>query len=248
MTGIVAVPIIPGTNCEHDVAHSLRLAGAEPVFCHHTDKALPADTVAVYVPGGFAYGDYLRAGAIARFTPVVDAIGRVAADGMPVLGVCNGFQILCEAGLLPGALARNASARFLCQQVNVRVETAGTPFTHALRPGVVLRIPINHGEGCYTADDGTLRDLEANNQILLRYCTDDGQVLPDDRAWNPNGSMQAIAGVTNIAGNVAGMMPHPERACEALLGSQDGRGILSSLVSASPLGPLGVSYSAARSI
>lgn len=230
MTGLVAIPIIPGVNCEHDVAHAVRIAGGRSAFLHHEERALPAETGAVYIPGGFAYGDYLRAGAIARFAPVVEAIGRAAADGMPVLGVCNGFQVLCEAGLLPGALARNIDVRFLCQDVHVRLETAGTPMSHRLKAGNILRVPINHGEGCFTAPDSVLDALEAHNQILLRYCSRDGTVDPDDRASNPNGSLRAIAGITNTSGNVAGMMPHPERACEAILGSADGRPIVESLV------------------
>jgi phosphoribosylformylglycinamidine synthase len=233
VSGLVAIPVIPGVNCEHDVAYAVGLAGGDPAFIHHTEKVLPAETRAVYVPGGFSYGDYLRAGAIARFAPVVAAIGRAAADGMPVLGVCNGFQILCEAGLLPGALARNIGLRFLCQDVHVRVETGGTPVTHRLKAGNVLRIPINHGEGCYTAPPEVLDRLESGNQVLLRYCRPDGTVDPDDRVSNPNGSLRAIAGVTNEAGNVAGMMPHPERACEAVLGSVDGGPIIESLVTVS---------------
>ncbi|MCC7078199.1 MAG: phosphoribosylformylglycinamidine synthase subunit PurQ [Acidimicrobiia bacterium] len=237
MTGLVAIPIIPGVNCEHDVAHAVRIAGGRSAFIHHTDRALPAETGAVYIPGGFAYGDYLRAGAIARFTPVVEAVARAAADGMPVLGVCNGFQVLCEAGLLPGALARNVGVRFLCQDVHVRLETAGTPASHRLKAGNVLRIPINHGEGCFTAPAEVLDLLETRNQILVRYCAADGTVDPADPVSNPNGSLRAIAGVTNPSGNVAGMMPHPERACEAILGSADGRPIVESLVHAAQSAP-----------
>ncbi|MCE7884835.1 MAG: phosphoribosylformylglycinamidine synthase subunit PurQ [Actinobacteria bacterium ATB1] len=233
MSGLVAIPIIPGVNCEHDVAHAISLVGGESAFVHHMEATLPSGTQAVYIPGGFSYGDYLRAGAIARFAPIVAAIGRAAADGMPVLGVCNGFQILCEAGLLPGALARNVGLRFLCQDVHLRVETAGTPVTHRLKAGNVLRIPINHGEGCYTAPTETIDRLEAGNQVLLRYCRPDGTVDPDDRESNPNGSLRSIAGVTNEAGNVAGMMPHPERASESILGSVDGLPIVESLVKVS---------------
>jgi len=227
---LIAIPVVPGVNTELDSEYAVAACGGEAAFVHHRDAALPAETAAVWLPGGFAYGDYLRPGAIARFAPIFDAIGRAAASGMAVLGVCNGFQMLCEAGLLPGALARNVGARFLCRDAHVRVETAATPVTHRLRPGHVLRIPINHGEGNYTADAATLDRLEARNQVLLRYCDAGGSVDDDDRRSNPNGSLRSIAGVTNEAGNVCGMMPHPERAIEALLGSADGRPLVESLV------------------
>lgn len=227
---LIAIPVVPGVNTELDSKYAVEACGGEAAFVHHRDTELPSETRAVWLPGGFAYGDYLRPGAIARFAPIFDAIGRAAADGMAVLGVCNGFQMLCEAGLLPGALARNVGARFLCRDAFVRVETAATPVTHVLHAGNVLLVPLNHGEGNYTADVATLDRLEANNQVLLRYCAADGSVDPDDRDTNPNGSLRAIAGVTNAAGNVCGMMPHPERAIEAILGSADGRPFVESLV------------------
>lgn len=229
---LVAIPVIPGMNCELDAQHAVREVGGDTAFVHHRDTTLPTGTTAVFLPGGFSYGDYLRAGAIARFAPVMDAVARAAADGMPVLGVCNGFQVLCEAGLLPGALARNVSARFICRDVHLRVETTRSPVTATLQVGDVVRVPMNHGEGCYSADDATLDALEAAGQVLARYCAADGTVDEGDLATNPNGSMRAIAGVTNAAGNVAGMMPHPERAIEALLGSADGRPFVESLVAA----------------
>ncbi len=229
---LIAIPVLPGVNCELDSAYAVELAGGNACLVHHEDKALPAETSGVYVPGGFSYGDYLRPGAIARFAPVMDAVAAAAAEGMPVLGVCNGFQVLCEAGLLPGALAKNIGARFICRDVYVRVETSGTPFSHRLHPGNVLRIPVNHGQGNFTADEGTLDEIEANNQVLVRYCDARGEVDPGDPGTNPNGSLRSIAGVTNRAGNVAGMMPHPERAIEGILGSADGRPIVESLVNA----------------
>lgn len=229
-TPLIAIPVIPGVNTELDSVYAVEACGGEAAFVHHRETVLPAGTAAVWLPGGFAYGDYLRPGAIARFAPIFGAIGRAAAEGMAVFGVCNGFQMLCEAGLLPGALARNVGARFLCRDAHVRVETAATPVTHTLRPGHVLAIPLNHGEGNFTADAATLDRLEANNQVLLRYCDPNGVVDPDDGASNPNGSLRAIAGVTNEAGNVCGMMPHPERAIEALIGSADGRPLVESLV------------------
>ncbi|MDZ4278637.1 MAG: phosphoribosylformylglycinamidine synthase subunit PurQ, partial [Dehalococcoidia bacterium] len=173
----------------------------------------------VVLPGGFSYGDYLRCGAIARFSPVMGAVARHADAGRPVIGICNGFQILCEAGLLPGALLRNDSLQFRCQDVHLRIESVETPFTALGRPGQVLRVPISHGEGRYYADDATLDELEANGQVLFRYCTPEGEVTPDA---NPNGSLRGIAGIVNERRNVLGMMPHPERASEQLIGGSDG--------------------------
>jgi phosphoribosylformylglycinamidine synthase subunit PurQ / glutaminase len=182
---------------------------------------------ALVLPGGFAHGDYLRAGAIARFSPVMQAVARAAADGKPVLGICNGFQVLVEAGLLPGAMLRNQGLRFLCRDVHLRVENADTRFTRACYPGQILRMPIAHNEGAYFADTATLAQMEARGQVLLRYCDAEGHVTPEA---NPNGSVQNIAGISNEAGNVFGLMPHPERASEPLLGSADGRLLFESLL------------------
>ncbi len=181
------------------------------------------------MPGGFSYGDYLRAGALARFSPVMKSVKDFAAAGKFVFGVCNGFQILCESGLLPGALMRNSCLHFLCQHINIRVENGKTPFTSELEPGEVLSIPIAHAEGNYVCDDATLAELEDNNRIIFRYCDENGE--PSNEA-NPNGSRSNIAGICNAEGNVLGMMPHPERACEELLGSNDGRDIFRSLTKA----------------
>jgi len=181
----------------------------------------------VILPGGFSYGDYLRTGAIARFSPVMNAVKQFAADGGMVLGICNGFQILLEAGLLPGVMLRNRSLHFICQDVSVRVENAATPFTSACKPGQVLKIPIAHADGNYYTDPVTLAGLQANAQVVFRYCTSEGKVIPEA---NPNGSLDNIAGIRNAEGNVLGMMPHPERCAESVLGNEDGRMLLSSLV------------------
>jgi phosphoribosylformylglycinamidine synthase len=200
--------------------------GHETVSIWHQDTDL-AGCDAIILPGGFSYGDYLRAGAIARFSPVMGAVKSFAERGGLVLGICNGFQILVEAHLLPGALLRNESLEFRCQWTHLRVENAATPFTRLARPGQVLHVPISHGEGNYFADEETLDALEANHRVLFRYCEADGSVTP---GANPNGSRRNIAGIINAAGNVAGMMPHPERCGEALLGGEDGRLIFGSLV------------------
>ena len=184
---------------------------------------------AIIVPGGFSYGDYLRAGALARFSPVMSSIGRFAEEGKFVFGICNGFQILCEAGLLPGALIRNANLHFVCRYVNLRVENASTPFTSELDPETVLSLPIAHAEGNYICDDATLETLKDNGQIVFKYCDANGEVTPSS---NPNGAKSNIAGICNIDRNVLGMMPHPERACEDLLGSSDGLDIFRSLTKA----------------
>ncbi len=197
----------------------------ETYFVWHRERDL-RDPDVVILPGGFSYGDYLRPGAIARFSPIMDAVRRFADDGGLVLGTCNGFQVLCEAGLLPGALVRNASLRFVSRWVRLRVENAATPFTTAYREGQVLRLPIAHGGGNYVADEATLDRLEADGRIVFRYCDADGRVTD---AANPNGSMRGIAGIVNEAGNVLGLMPHPERAVEALLGSTDGVGVFESM-------------------
>jgi len=226
----VGVVVFPGSNCDADTLHAFAIAGAEPVALWHESADL-GGVAAVVLPGGFAYGDYLRAGALARFSPVMRAVSAFAADGGLVLGICNGFQVLAEAGLVPGALLRNRSLRFVCRQVTVSPERLDSPFTVAVGERRPLRMPVAHGEGCYYADEATLDALERDGHVLFRYVDADGRPAtgPDDPA-NPNGSLRAIAGVSNAAGNVAGLMPHPERASEALLGSDDGMAILRSLV------------------
>jgi phosphoribosylformylglycinamidine synthase I len=215
----IGVLCFPGSNDDHDAALALERLGAEPTLVWHAERDLPA-VGAVVLPGGFSYGDYLRCGAIARFAPVMAAVGRFAENGGLVLGICNGFQVLCEAGLLPGALRPNASLSFVCRDVRLRVERAGAPFTSRAEAGQRLTVPVKHGEGCYFADEELLAELENNGQVVLRY------------EENPNGSVAAIAGVTNEAGNVFGLMPHPEHAVDPLLGSADGALILGSLVDA----------------
>ena len=216
----IAVVVFPGSNDDRDAALAFEALGAEPAPVWHGELELPPDVAAVVLPGGFSYGDYLRCGAIARFAPVMDAVARFAADGGLVLGICNGFQILCEAGLLPGTLRPNASLAFACRDVPLVVERADTPFTARCEAGQRLTIPIKHGEGCYFADDVLLAELEAKGQIALRY------------EENPNGSVAAVAGVLNAEGNVFGLMPHPEHAIDPLLGSTDGALVLGSLVEA----------------
>jgi phosphoribosylformylglycinamidine synthase len=226
----IGVVVFPGSNRDIDAVNALEVAGAEPVLLWHDDVDL--DGVAgVLLPGGFAYGDYLRAGVIARFSPVMRAVAGFAADGGHVLGICNGFQVLTEAHLLPGALLRTRGLRFVSREVAIAPERLDTPFTSRLADRRPLRMPVAHGEGCFFADDTTLDELEANGQVLFRYVTADGAAAggEDDRA-NPNGSLRAIAGVINAAGNVAGLMPHPETAVEAVLGSDDGLGIIASFV------------------
>ena len=229
MTVRVGVVVFPGSNCDRDTLHGLTVAGAQPVELWHEQASLDG-VAAVVLPGGFAYGDYLRAGVIARFSPVMRAVAAFAADGGLVLGICNGFQVLAEAGLVPGALLRNRSLRFLGRDVTIALERLDTPFTHAMGERRPLRMPIAHGEGCYYADDATLDTLERDGQVLFRYVRPDGSAANGDGRANPNGSLRAIAGVMNARGNVAGLMPHPERASEAILGSDDGIGILRSLV------------------
>lgn len=221
------IVVFPGTNCERDTYHVLnRVLGQDAAYVWHRDRAAdPYDCL--ILPGGFAYGDYLRTGAIARFAPVMERVAEHAARGGLVLGICNGFQILCEAGLLPGAFQRNRSLRFVCGWTHVRVERTDTPFTAACSPGQVLRIPVSHGEGNYYADPETLAHLEARGQVLFRYATPEGAVVPEA---NPNGSVANIAGITNEQGNVLGIMPHPERAAEAVLGSEDGRLVFLSVI------------------
>jgi phosphoribosylformylglycinamidine synthase len=229
----VAVVIFPGTNCEHDVVHALELLGTEAELVFHRRRDLSGFD-GVVLPGGFSYGDYLRTGAIARFSPIMEAIAAMAEAGKPVVGICNGFQVLCEAGLLPGALIANRDLAFICKPIHLLVENDGSALTAAATRGDVLQIPLNSYEGNFVADEATLNELEANDQILLRYCDAAGNVTAEA---NPNGSARNIAGVANRAGNVAGLMPHPERAVEKVLGSTDGRSLLASLpVFASLLG------------
>ncbi len=228
----VGVVVFPGSNCDQDALWALGLAGAEPVELWHESADL-GGAEAVVLPGGFAYGDYLRAGVIARFSPVMRAVAAFAAEGGLVLGICNGFQVLAEAHLVPGALLRNRGLRFVCREVTIAAERLDTPFTRLVGDGRPLRMPVAHGEGAYYADEATLAALEREGGVLFRYVGPDGApALDPDGAANPNGSLHGIAGVINAAGNVAGLMPHPERAAEALLGSADGLLILRSLVEA----------------
>ncbi len=223
-----AVLQFPASNCDQDALHVVRrVLGKSGRFVWHKESSL-AGFDAVIVPGGFSYGDYLRTGAIARFSPIMGAVRDFAASGGPVLGICNGFQILCEAGLLPGALIRNRSLQFRCEKVFLKTVTTQSPFTNKIPDGKILRIPIAHGEGCYFADDATLEQLEKQNRILWQYATAQGELTD---AANPNGSLRNIAGICNEARNVAGLMPHPERASEDILGSADGRLIFEGLVS-----------------
>src|SRR5687767_8808976 len=228
----IGVVVFPGSNCDRDTLHGLSLAGAEPVELWHESPHL-AGVSGVVLPGGFAYGDYLRAGVIARFSPIMRSVSAFAAAGGLVLGICNGFQVLAEAGLVPGALLRNRGLRFLGRDVRIAPERLDTRFTALVGERRPLRMPIAHGEGCYFADDATLDELERDGQVLFRYVRADGTQAGDETDHaNPNGSLRAIAGVLNRRGNVAGLMPHPERAADALLGSDDGLPILRSLVEA----------------
>jgi phosphoribosylformylglycinamidine synthase subunit PurQ / glutaminase len=222
-----AILVFPGSNCDHDAYHAAKhVFGQEAEFVWHKEESV-GDADVVIVPGGFSYGDYLRSGAIARFSPVMKDVARLAAEGGIVLGICNGFQVLCESGLLPGALMRNRSLRFACKNTFVRVENAETPFTRATRPGQVLEIPIAHGEGNFVADEETLQMLEEENRIVFRYVNAHGEAT--DEA-NPNGASRNIAGIVNETGNVLGMMPHPERCVESILGRADGELIFRSLL------------------
>jgi len=216
----IGVLVFPGSNDDRDAALALAGLGADPVMVWHGERDLP-DVGAVVLPGGFSYGDYLRCGAIARFSPAMQAVAEFAAGGGLVLGICNGFQILCEAGLLPGALRPNESLSFVCRDVRTRVERTDTPFTSRCEPGQMATIPVKHGEGCFFADAELLDQLEANGQIVLRYDDD-----------NPNGSVADIAAVINAEGNVMGLMPHPEHAVDSLVGSTDGALVLGSVVDA----------------
>jgi phosphoribosylformylglycinamidine synthase len=223
------IVVFPGSNCDQDAYHAAtRVLGQSAELLWHKDADLKASDVLI-LPGGFAHGDYLRTGAMARFSPIMREVQAFAAGGGPVLGICNGFQVLLEAGLLPGAMLRNRGLQYRCEHVHVRVEQIDTPFTSGARQGQVLRIPIGHGEGNYYAPPDVLDRIEANRQVVLRYTTPKGAI--DDEA-NPNGSINAIAGICSESRNVVGMMPHPERACEPLLGSADGLVILESVVKA----------------
>lgn len=227
----MGVVTFPGTWSDVDCYYAIeRVLGGMVDYIWHKDTDLSGYDC-VILPGGFSYGDYLRPGAIARFSPVTAAMERFAAKGGLVLGICNGFQVLCEAGLLPGALIQNSHLQYRCQWVHLVVENASLPFTRKCRKGQVLRMPISHYEGSYYADEATLKELEANNQIAFRYCSAEGEISEEA---NPNGSLSNIAGIVNREGNVLGMMPHPERACEALLGGVDGRLLFESILSASP--------------
>jgi len=226
MTARVAVVTFPGSLDDRDAVRAVRLMGAQPVPVWHADADLQGAD-AVILPGGFSYGDYLRAGAIARFAPVMAAVADHAERGGPVLGICNGFQILCEAGLLPGALTRNAGLAFVCRRIHVRCETAGTAFTSTVEAGEVLDVPVKHGEGRFVADPDTLARIEGEGRVVFRYCSPRGE-LGDE--WNPNGATNHIAGVANDRGNVVGMMPHPEHAVDPDVGPTGGQPVFESLL------------------
>jgi phosphoribosylformylglycinamidine synthase I len=222
-----AIIQFPGSNCDQDCLAALRgLHGIESDYVWHKETSLRGWD-AIVLPGGFSYGDYLRCGAIARFSPIMRSVIKEAQSGKLVIGICNGFQILCEAGLLPGALVRNRSLRFVCDMVTTRVEVADSPFTRGMSVGRRLRLPVAHGEGCYYADETTLHELNEREQVLLRYCDENGRVVS---AANPNGSVENIAGICNRERNVFGLMPHPDRACEERLGSSDGVRIFESML------------------
>lgn len=223
------VLVFPGSNCDHDTYHVIAELAHQPVTFLWHDSADLQECDAILVPGGFAYGDYLRTGAIAHFSPVMQSVKKFAAEGGPVVGICNGFQILCESGLLPGALLRNAGLKYICKQVHLRTETTNSPFTHGLKKGEVLQIPIGHMEGNYFCDAATLERLRGEDRVAFRYVTPEGAVTAEA---NPNGSLDNIAGILNEGRNVLGMMPHPDRSSEAMLGSADGWKIFSSLLEA----------------
>lgn len=221
------VVVFPGSNCDHDAYHAAKhVCGQDARFIWHEEESV-GDVDVVIIPGGFSYGDYLRSGAIARFSPIMKDVVRFSEEGGLVFGICNGFQILCEAGLLPGTLLRNESLRFVSKPTTLRVENPETPFTGALDPGQVVTLPVAHGEGRFFAADEVLDELEANDQVLFRYCTPEGAVTAEA---NPNGSVRNIAGIVNKNRNVCGLMPHPERAVEALIEGEDGRLLFDSLV------------------
>ena len=231
----IGVLVFPGSNCDHDCQHVLQDVLGQQVEMIWHKEATVSGLDGIIIPGGFSYGDYLRTGAIARFSPVMNAVKEFAKNGGLVMGICNGFQILLEAGLLPGAMLRNRSLHFVCKDVQVRVENAATPFTGACQPGQVLTIPVAHAEGNYYTDPVTLAGLQANAQVVFRYCTSEGKVTPEA---NPNGSLDNIAGMRNAEGNVLGMMPHPERSAEELLGNADGRLVLMSMLESLKKRPL----------
>jgi len=223
------VVIFPGSNCDHDTYHVISKVVGQPVdFIWHKEEDIDRFD-AIILPGGFSYGDYLRSGAIARFSPVMRSVVEFARDGGLVLGICNGFQILCESGLLPGALLRNRDLKFICEHVHVKVEQTNTPFTSAYAPGQVVSAPIAHGEGNYFCDEQTLAELEGEGRVIFRYCDADGQVTEEA---NPNGSLNNIAGICNRERNVLGLMPHPERVAESMLGCKDGRAMFLSMADA----------------
>ena len=225
----IGVVVFPGSNCDHDCQHVLKdVLGQAVTMVWHKESSL-AGLDAVILPGGFSYGDYLRTGAIARFSPVMQAVKQFAVEGGLVLGICNGFQILLEAGLLPGAMLPNRSLHFICRETYVKVENAATPFTNRCKSGQVLKIPVAHADGNYYTDPVTLAGLQANAQVVFRYCTPDGNVLPEAC---PNGSLDNVAGIRNADGNVLGLMPHPERCAEEMLGNEDGRAIFQSMMAA----------------
>jgi phosphoribosylformylglycinamidine synthase len=240
-----AVVVFPGSNGDHDAYHAVRhVLGHDAVFVWHKDTSLQGAD-AVILPGGFAYGDYLRTGAIARFSPVMPEVKRFAEAGGPVLGICNGFQVLLEAGLLPGAMLRNRSVKFQCEHVIVKVEQTDTPFTFTCRPGQLVRLPIANGEGNYYAEPGVVERLEKNRQVIFRYADADGAATPDA---NPNGSVNNIAGLCSERRNVVGLMPHPERACELALGSADGLVVLESVVKAVGQGAFASAAASAKAV
>src|SRR6187431_1942987 len=225
-----AVLVFPGINRERDMARALKLAsGNEAAMVWHAETALPKGTDLVVVPGGFSYGDYLRCGAIAARAPIMDAVRKFAGNGGLVLGVCNGFQILCESGLLPGVLMRNQNLKFICRDVYLRVENSNSPFTRGYNAGQVIRLPVAHGEGNYIADSETIAKLEGEGRVLFRYASPDGLIDPN---WNHNGAINGIAGIANERGNVLGMMPHPENHVESAIGVTDGRGLFAGLAEA----------------
>ncbi|MEX1062890.1 MAG: phosphoribosylformylglycinamidine synthase subunit PurQ [Balneolaceae bacterium] len=220
MSKKIGVIIFPGSNCDHDAYHAMKhVMGADTKFIWHKEHDL-SEVDLLVIPGGFSYGDYLRSGAIARFSPIMQAVVRYAEEGRPVMGICNGFQILLESGLLPGAMLHNRKLRFICKNVSVRTENNQTIYTKGLREGDVLTFPVSHGEGNYFIDDDGLKRLQDNRQVIFRYCDGDGELTEES---NINGSVDSIAGICNAGGNILGMMPHPERAVESLLGTDDGK-------------------------